>query len=637
MGSFNKIFVCAAILSLNSQFVFGENDCIEDRNMLLKARSLFINGDVTEANDELQQFLLKNPESTDGRNFERILLESIDKTNQEARISTRGKLLSNVNNSWEINEHIGHNVNSVYEYDSCILQDKITKIIIPHVYFSNAPLSRVIDTLSELSLEYDNTTNDEMQRGINIVLFNGKSNSDPLVNLNLRNLSVDRILRFISQSIGFKYDIDDDVVVISPADCVLDNLETKFFPISRATIVRLLGSHGGNSKKPMTENDEEAAIQKFFQRAGIDFIKTSGSNLAFDGSQLIVTHTSRNLNLMGAILRKYSKMKQVEIETKFLEVQQGALDELAFRWGFNTGSGKIKLNTGKDSVDNLRTLSGTFGNTSSSGGEGKIVMDGQDVLTISNPPPANTGNINLGLNSVPFADMFGIFHGNTVSLMIRALEQQTGSDLMSAPKVTVLSGKTAEIVVAQEMRYPESYGETHSEVGSGSSLNSSTSAGVTITAGTPRDFVTRNVGVEMKVTPTVEEDGCISLQLEPKVTEFEGFVEYGGMSVAVSAGATVTVPSGFYQPVFSTREIRTEVTVRDGATVVMGGLTREEVKEVKDKVPLLGDIPLLGKLFRSKGKTSQKKNLMIFVTAKTLSPNDHTKPKQKSFDSLLAK
>ena len=636
MGSFNKVFVLVAISLLHFQFVFGNNDCTGDRNMLLKARSLFINGDVTEANDALQQFLLKAPESTDGRNFEKILLESIERTNREARIATREKLLHNVNDTWKIDDKIGQNCDNVYEYDSCILQNKLTKIIIPHVYFSNTPISRVVDTLSELSLEYDNTTNYETKRGINIVLFKGKTNSDPLVNLNLRNLSVDRILRFIAQSIDFKYDIDDDVVVISPSDCAVDNLETKIFPISRATIVRLLGSHGGNTKKTMTENDEETAIQKFFQRAGIDFIKTAGSNLAFDGSQLIVTHTSRNLNLMGSILRKYSKMKQVEIETKFLEVQQGALDELAFRWGFNTGSGKVKLNTGKDAVDNLRTLSETFGNTSSSGGKGQIVTK-ENTTDINNPVPANAGNINLGLKSVPFADMFGIFNGNTVSLMIRALEQQTGSELMSAPKVTVLSGKTAEIVVAQEMRYPESYGETHSEVGTGSSFNTSTAAGVTITAGTPRDFVTRNVGVEMKVTPTVEEDGCISLQLEPKVTEFEGFVEYGGMSVAVSAGATVTVPSGFYQPVFSTREIRTEVTVRDGATVVMGGLTREEIKEVKDKVPLLGDIPLLGKLFRSKGKTSQKKNLMIFVTAKTLSPNYRAKPEPKSFDSLLAK
>jgi general secretion pathway protein D len=209
--------------------------------------------------------------------------------------------------------------------------------------------------------------------------------------------------------------------------------------------------------------------------------------------------------------------------------------------------------------------------------------------------------------------------GADVELAIRALSRKTGSDLMSAPKVTVLSGKRATITVAQELRYPESYGDIESTVSSGDS--DSGGSGISITAGTPQDFVTRNVGVEMTVTPNVENDDTISLILEPRVTEFEGFVEYGGPSVALDgSGTTVTVPAGFYQPIFSVREITTEVTVFDGATVVMGGLTRDEVKAFHDKVPVLGDIPMIGRLFRSDGETRQKRNLLIFVTANLVSP-----------------
>jgi general secretion pathway protein D len=109
------------------------------------------------------------------------------------------------------------------------------------------------------------------------------------------------------------------------------------------------------------------------------------------------------------------------------------------------------------------------------------------------------------------------------------------------------------------------------------------------------------------------------------VTEFEGFVEYGGSSVAISGQTTITMPSGFYQPIFSTREITTKVTVWDGATLVMGGLTREEVKKTSDKVPVLGDIPFLGALFRSKGESSSKRNLLIFVTANLVSPGGSPK------------
>ena len=146
-------------------------------------------------------------------------------------------------------------------------------------------------------------------------------------------------------------------------------------------------------------------------------------------------------------------------------------------------------------------------------------------------------------------------------------------------------------------------------------------AAVAITPGTPQEFTKRDVGVVMEVTPTVEEDGAISLDMPSiKVTEFEGFMQYGGVAVALAGDTTVTVPSGFVMPVFSVREVQTRVTVFDGATVVLGGLTREDVRTVNDQVPVLGDIPLLGRLFQSKGKTSQKKNLIIFVTANKISP-----------------
>jgi general secretion pathway protein D len=98
--------------------------------------------------------------------------------------------------------------------------------------------------------------------------------------------------------------------------------------------------------------------------------------------------------------------------------------------------------------------------------------------------------------------------------------------------------------------------------------------------------------------------------------------------VAISGGTTVTVPSGFFQPIFSVREIKTKVAVWDGATVVMGGLTREEMKRVNDKVPLLGDIPMFGRLFRSEGESSQKRNLLVFVTANLVSPGGSLKKQQ---------
>jgi general secretion pathway protein D len=238
------------------------------------------------------------------------------------------------------------------------------------------------------------------------------------------------------------------------------------------------------------------------------------------------------------------------------------------------------------------------------------------------------GGVNLGNVAQTFSNKVGVLGQYDLSVMIRAIEENAGSDLMSSPSLTVLDGKTALIKVAQLLRYPQAYGDTQSNVGtSGAATGGATggsSAGVTITAGTPQDFTVAEVGVTLEVTPTVAADDSIALNLKPKVTEFEGFVEYGGTSIAISAGTTVVVPSGFFQPIFSTREVTTDVTVFDGATVVIGGLTREEVKTVEDRVPVLGSIPIIGAAFRSSGKTIQKKSLMVFVTANLVSPGGAT-------------
>ena len=496
------------------------------------------------------------------------------------------------------------------------MREKLESIIVPRVSFGGVPLSRVIDTLSALSVDFDSAG-----EGVNIVLLN-PAGGDPTVNITLRNLSLARMLDFIVESVGYEYDTQFDAIVVRPGMGTGTRLETEFYPISRSTIIRLTG-FGKETEQPTFANDpfapavdlpmasyqapgrEEEALKSFLQRAGVPFDAVPNSTLALADGQLIVTNTRRNLEKVRNLLRRYSEIKQVEIESKFLEVQQGDLDELGLNWTLVRGNDRVETSN--------RTLSDAFrGDTK----ETDILLNANKIA--SNAAPALPNTLDLGEEAGNLAEISGVIGDVKVNAVLRALSRKEGSDLMSAPKVTVLSGKTAEIVVAQELRYPESFGNIESEVGSGAS--EAGAAGVTITAGTPQDFTVRNIGVEMEVTPTVEDDNSISLLLEPRVTEFEGFVEYGGPSVAISGNLNVTVPAGFFQPIFSVRRVRTEVTIWDGATVVMGGLTREQVQTVNDKVPLLGDIPLFGRLFRSRSESSQKRNLLIFVTANLVSP-----------------
>lgn len=546
----------------------------------------------------------------------------------------KDNMLKEVALAWSRPEVAGETVSlSPLNLTHDVIANKLRSIRIRNINFSDARLTSVVLMLSELSIRYDSSDILEEDRGVNFVLIDLEK-LNPRLTLSLRNLSLEQILELIVKSVDFHYEIEGGVVMLRSGRANHQNLKTRFFPITRATLVRLTGARQSLDNRSNMLNEsmevvseqmkEELGLKNFFQRAGIPFDfdhqGPEGAELAFDGTQLIVTQTPKNLEKIHNVLERYKDVFQVEIESKFMEVQQGALEELGFRWSVSNRDPQrdIFFQTTKDCDNNLRTLANTFGSKQRASGDGKIVTVGKagTEVNIANKAPLFPNTINVGLNSVHVGGIFSIVDNWRVRLIIDALEQHTGTDLMSAPKVTVLSGKTAKITVAQILRYPESFGDIQSAVGIAGGDAGHSSAGVTITAGTPQHFVEKNVGVEMQVTPIVEEGGkYINLKLEPRVTEFEGFVEYGGRSIAISGDTTVDVPSGFFQPIFSTREIQTEVTIANGATVIMGGLSREEVKQVNDRIPILGDIPLLGRLFRSKGETNQKRNLLIFVTA----------------------
>jgi general secretion pathway protein D len=148
------------------------------------------------------------------------------------------------------------------------------------------------------------------------------------------------------------------------------------------------------------------------------------------------------------------------------------------------------------------------------------------------------------------------------------------------------------------------------------------SLGSSGTASIPSAFRTREVGVILNVTPTVGPDGyTINLTLVPEVSEFRGFIDYSPDPTTSSAGGTnSSVSYKIIQPLFETRNVQTSVVIWDGQTVVLGGLMREDVSKLDDKVPFLGDIPVIGRLFRSKVTSRSKRNLLIFVTANLVDP-----------------
>lgn len=634
------------------------DDTVE--RLLLRARGQYVAGEQAAALRTYEEVLALAPGHDEARRISARIREELNAVDGQARAATRRELLAEVDRSWNRPSVFEEQQRSqAAESDAAPLWRKLNDIVLPNVSFTNVEIGRVVSALGAASEEFDRSG--DAPHGVNIVLLDPEG-QNPAVTLTLRNTSLLRVLDFVTQSVGYQYEVQADAVVVRPGG-ESTTLDTAFFPVSRATVLRMTGSAGGSAgassdpfsstgvaNDPMRSGNEAPAMQAFLQQAGVNFEATPDSSLAYDGSSIIVTQTARNLERIRNILNRYNDIRQVEIEAKFMEVQEGALEELGVNW--NVATKTTQRNAGAQAQYQTagRSLATAFNSNISSqqGGiispavptifndaDGNGVLDpGESIiqqgreainLPITNNAPQIPGTAYLGAGASALANITGVIGEFDVNAVVRALSQQQGTDLLSAPKVTVLSGNPATITVAQELRYPQSFGQTQSQVGTGSASGGG-SAGVAITAGTPQEFTTRNVGVELKVTPTVEEDDySISLDLNPKVTEFDGFVEYGGPSVAISGSTTVNVPSGFYQPIFSVRDISTKVTIWDGATLIMGGLTREEVKKVNDKVPVLGDLPLLGRMFRSKGESAQKRNLLIFVTANLLSPGGSPK------------
>lgn len=601
--------------------------------LALRGRSQFIAGDIDGAESSFKQIEALDPNNAMAKSF----LVKISQERQSLaylnKLKSREQLLEEVSSAWQrpgIYEE-RPDINPTVLGPAPLLQ-KLDRIVISNVNFTEVPLNQAVNTLSAISEDFDNT--DTGPPGVNLVLLD-PDRINPTVNITLRHLSLRRILDFIVDSVGFQYEIQEDAVVLRPGG-ENRNLNTEVFPVSRSTVIRMTGlsdsssesafdsdpfATGGTSSPARGMASDAVTIRNFLQQAGVDFDNTDGSTMAYDGSAMIVTQTTRNLERIRNILNRYTDVKQVEIEAKFLEVQEGTIEELGFDWILTHNESNNGTGPGEDYRSSLRSLSDT---SSPSNVSSAILIDGLEVERIT--PPDIPGGVPLGVGSVPLTTVFGDVGKMNLEVAVRALSQTSGSDLLSAPKVTVLSGNQAEINVSQEFRYPTRYTDTESNVGNTSGSLDGGAAGVTITPGTPEDFETRNIGVELAVTPIVEEDDySITLELNPSVTEFEGFVEYGGPSVALTANRTVKVPSGFYQPIFAVREISTKVTIWDGATVVMGGLTREDVISVNDKVPFLGDIPFFGRFFRSEGETSSKRNLLIFVTANLVSPGGSPK------------
>lgn len=567
-----------------------------------------------------------------------------------------------------------------------LMLSRLNSIIIPRVDFGDAPIQEAVRFLRNQSRALDTANDGE---GINILLelpsretsVGSTSADDPeiaaststfsdRITLALSNVPLYEVLRYVALQSGLKVKVEPFAVSLVPLDRMTDTLEVREFRVPPGFISATTASGGDSAVFAGRGTDSESNpklsaklnAKDFLESQGVDFPPGASARFVAGSSRLVLKNTAANLDLVESLVEAAmaEQPTQVEIEAKFVDVSQNNLKELGFDWtlgAFSIGGSGV-YGGGGNAVAADRTFpfaypgtSTPVGDTSATGGlrTGRGTQP-YSALSVNSLNALLAQNLGLSAAGAPAPGIFsvaGIFTNPQFQVLIRALNQKKGIDLMAAPKVTTKSGSQATITISREFPYPQEFeppqipqttgGSTTTTIGtSGGSLLGASALDTSdpiVTPSFPTDFTTRDLGVTLVVEPLVGPDGyTIDLTLSPEVVDFDGFINYGtpiyapaNTSVLGSLGNLVTggqrtllTENTINQPIFSTRKVSTSVTIWDGQTVALGGLIREDVQKINDKVPILGDIPLAGALFRSEVEQKIKRNLIIFTTARLM-------------------
>jgi len=532
--------------------------------------------------------------------------------------------------------------------------DKLEAIRIPELNFSEVDIADAVKFLEEQSKALD-----PEKKGINFVLKAESTvaavstpvrGSEPAaapapvasraLTLSLKDVPLIEVLNFIKSLTNLQYKVDQYAVYLFPSNETSDVFLIKNFSVPPTFFPNSV-KETNTAKGDFTTRTVEIAtvpVKEELEKKGVKF--ASGASAAYlpRTAKMVVKNTLEQLNLIDQLLsREVNQTKQIEVETKFIEFSDDKLKELTSN--FRVNGPAIPSIAGLPEAFGLlpnNTTKLNPGITPNNGiapdaGFGEVEF--QNIANISSSTALRTsgslspnsldGILGIGQNrAANQIGVSGIIGGSGARLLITALESTLGSDLMSAPKLTLINGQKSKIRIARELIYPTEYDAPKIVQGAGDPPPPAFAV-----PGNPSSFETRDVGVTLEVKATATSDRRIDLELKPEVTEFQGFINYGNdvnqLSQDIDAPdeATRVAEGVALAPVFSIRRAETKLQVIDGRTVVMGGFIREDKQQIDDKVPILGDIPLVGRLFRSKVDKSIKRNLIMLVTARMMRPD----------------
>jgi general secretion pathway protein D len=645
------------------------------KKLFREGKILMNSGQYDEAEHRFQQILLLDPYNEDASTLLKSVSAARDSIANGAAEATRAQRLQEVTQAWT--PPISRDMQAPKPLPptgvigreaarQTAILEKLNTIVIPEINYREAVVSDVITFLSEESRRLD-----PAKDGVNIVLSTGVSESAPTstapppttpaeggatspptpevfegrkITLSLRNVPLVDALKYVTTLAELKYRVESSAVIVLPTNAPSGDMITRSYPVNPGVFIPLLsitnrpsatqtsvqtsgGGGGAAQSAPLTQAgasttlpdtaiavDSSNQVRQVFANAGVEFPPGSAFLFYERTSTIIIRNTPENLESFDRVLAVLNSVPtQVEIEAKFVEISQNDLDELTFQWKIgqkNNGSVAVKGGTPPDVFETGTAI--PYTDTISGGLRDASTIQGNAIESLLAASGfGSVGNLNDTVGTVR-----GILTDPQFQVVIQALSQKKSADLLSAPKITTISGAQAQIRVAQEFIYPTTFTPATVTPGTTASVGGAATQPV-VAPSTPSAFASRPVGVVFNVTPMVGADGyTINLTLIPQITDFLGFINYGS---TIQSG-DITVPNDIKQPLFSTRDVMTSVEIWDGQTVVLGGLIREDLSKIDDKIPFLGDIPMVGRLFRSKVTQRSKRNLLIFVTARLIDP-----------------
>jgi type IV pilus assembly protein PilQ len=431
------------------------------------------------------------------------------------------------------------------------------------------------DVLRQLAKQYNlNIVFSEMVKG--------------MVTVQLNNVSVEQAMDSVITVNGFAYNKKENVYKVTTQDeSGKEGKLTKLFKLNNAdastlkvTLAKVLSSDGS------CEADSRS-------------------------NSLLVTDSVSVINKIESMIPALDELTpQVLIETKFIETSLTNTEKLGIDWSNTISvSGAARKTSLPFTATGTSFLEGILPDaapSSSATTSGASTTSSTTTNSATDFPPGLPYTFPYTVKS-DFS--FGTLDFTQLKAVFDFLEVRDKTRLVANPRVVTTNNQEAVISVGKQLSLPRY------------TLNASTGA-YEVT-----DWISKDVGVKLKVTPQVSHDGHIKLKLNPEVSSLVG---YASTRNGVNEG-----------PITSARMVTTEVQILDGQTVVIGGLVKEETLNHMKKIPVLGDIPVLGYLFKrtavgSDGSPAEKTDLLIFVTARIIKDKRALIAKAESAETLSA-